>query len=161
MWSGIHTVFEKTVEFVSSAMGVGYSQFVSALKQRDTLAALDLYNRKKAVRDGIKPNDPLGADHKGNTVLHYVAQLHLATIYEELLMKDGKPDLKNDDRRNCLHLICQGSGKAGPSVQERMLCSTVNSGLRGMDIEHVLSEADIVSLSVHTQPAHSSIDYTC
>ena len=144
MWSRIQTTFGGAVEAIRSVMGSQYSQFISALKQGDALTALDCYNKKKAVRDAIKPNDPLGTENRGNTVLHYVAKLNLRTVYAELLDRGGKPEFKNDDRKNCLHLICQGPCE-DQTLKEDMLHTTIEIGLVGMDVEHVLTEKDVVS----------------
>lgn len=144
MWSRIQSTFSETVESVRSVMGGYHSRFISALKQGDAVAALDYYNKKKNVRDAIKPNEPLGAEHRGNTVLHYTAKLNLRSVYTNLLDRGGKPEYKNDYRMNCLHLICQGPCE-DQALKEDMLRITIEIGLCGMDVEHVLTEKDIVS----------------
>ena len=138
-----------TLDTIKQLMGNSQSQFVAALKRGDTSAATQIYCSKKTLRESIKPNETLNGDLKENSILHYVASLSLYPVYEDML-NSGRafPDQKNSDRRNCLHLICQGH-KTG--FEKDMLLLTFSRGLCGMDLKHVLSEQDSVSTSLSSK----------
>ncbi len=144
MWKGLFSRVSAYVQqHTDSIMGNHYSSFVRALRDGDAAAALDLYTKKKAVREAIKPNEPTG-DPEDNTIMHHLARLNISTVYQELLgMRVGLPDMKNRDRQNCLHLLCAQSGSE--EIKHIMLKTTLDIGLQGMDIKHVLSEKDLVS----------------
>jgi len=132
--------------FIDSVMGNHYSQFLKALQKGDREAAIDIYQKKKTVRESIKPNEPLTGDT--NSVLHYVAYLNMKEVYIDLLQNNvvhSHPDNKNGQRKNCLHLIA-----IGPRDSEKtdMMLVTLENGLNGMDIKHVLSEKDEVSCEI-------------
>ena len=139
-------LFGDTFDTLKQLMGNSHSQFVAALKRGDTSAATQIYCSKKTLRESIKPSEALNGDQKDNSILHYVASLSLYPVYRDML-NSGRalPDLKNSERRNCLHLICQGR-KTG--FERDMLLLTFSQGLRGMDLKHVLSEQDYVSTSL-------------
>ena len=144
--SGVASAFQQV-------MGNHYSVFVRALRKGDVTTALDVYLRKKAVREAIKPNE-LSGDTHDNTILHHVARLNMISVYKELLSTgNALPDMRNGHRENCLHLICQGPRKQG--VKANMLEATIDVfGLHGMDVSHVLSEKDQV-YKPHTHTTHS------
>ncbi len=146
------SLFSGVASVIQQAMGNHYSVFVRALKRGDAAAAVDMYNRKKSVRESIKPNE-LSGDTQANTILHHLAKLNMISVYNELLLTGNAiPDMKNNQRENCLHLICQGPGKQ--AVKANMLGATIDVfGLHGMDLHHVLSEKDQVP--PHTPHTHT------
>ena len=124
-------------------MGNSSSVFLNALRQGDVTRAKDLYRTKISLREGLEPNQSLGTEHGENTYLHYAALYGMDQMYRDLINLRGKPDMKNSQRRNCLHLIClneKGSGK----TKCEMLQLTLKEGLKGMDIQHLLCEKDEV-----------------
>lgn len=142
-------------------MGNWSSQFVRALRTGDVDRASELYFAKAQLRESLQPNQCLGSEHHDNTYLHYAALLGLARMYEEMIRLKGKPDMKNSQRRNCLHLIClRSSGNQASSegrVKRDMLELTMKDGLKGMDLKHLLAEKDEVSACVCTvRPPHPS-----
>ena len=139
-------------------MGNWSSQFVSALRNGDVDKASELYLSKAQLRSGLQPNQALGPDD--NTYLHHAARLGMAQMYQDLIVLKGKPDMKNAQRRNCIHLICLqpsaeghsaeghsagGHHSAGGQVKREMLEYTLKEGLEGMDLRHLLAEKDEVS----------------
>lgn len=138
-------------------MGNWSSQFVGALRSGDVVKASELYLSKVQLRSGLQPNQNLGPDD--NTYLHYAAKLGMAQMYQDLIVLKGKPDIKNAQRRNCIHLIClqpstEGHCNEGYSVEghsaggqgkRKMLELTFKEGLKGMDLKHLLAEKDEVS----------------
>ena len=134
-------------KFLSSlVMGNSFTQFINVLKQGSPSKAEELYNGDKKLRASVRTrlNENLGPDYNGNTVLHYTAMLKMKSLYCELISEGGKPDMKNNDRRNCLHLICLVSQKSSPEFACEMMRYTLEHGLAGMDVQHVLEEQDEV-----------------
>lgn len=130
-------------------MGNLSSQFVRALRTGDVDKASELYFTKTQLRECIQPNQSLGSEHHDNTYMHYAAQLGMAHMYQGMIHLKGKPDMKNSQRRNCLHLICsQSSGVQASQVKRDMLELTIKEGLEGMDLKHLLAEKDEVSGSI-------------
>ena len=121
-------------------MGTSYSHFREALRKGHAREASDLYYSKKSLRDSVLPNHPLGCDEEDNTALHYAAKFGLKEMYVDLINRGGKPDQKNKRGKNCLHLICGQPGKQ----RTFMLRFTLEAGLYGMDLAHVLEEKDEV-----------------
>lgn len=141
------TLVDRINEGVSFIMGNHYSLFVKALKRGESQTAVNIYNAKKIVRESIKASDSSG-DPQDNTVLHHVARLNLHTVYADLLNGGlAFPDHKNNERQNCLHLICQGPSGIADTVKRDMLAITVDVGLQGMDVKHILAEKDHVRQS--------------
>ena len=133
-------------------MGNWSSQFVGALRNGDVGKASELYLSKAQLRSGLQPNQALGPDD--NTYLHHSARLGMAQMYQDLIVLKGKPDMKNAQRRNCIHLICLQPSAEGHSagghydegqVKREMLEYTLKEGLEGMDLRHLLAEKDEVS----------------
>lgn len=127
------------------------SQFLRALRDEDVMKATELYHTKAQLRASLQPNLSLGSEHHDNTYLHYAAHLGLSEMYGDLIHEHGKPDMKNAQRRNCLHLICCKSS-AGDTTSGcdditkcNMLQLTLRDGLAGMDLKHLLAEKDEVS----------------
>ncbi len=124
-------------------MGNQAAQFQKAVREGDTRKAYSLYYTREAVRAKLEPNVSLGPDYKGNTCLHYMAYFAMQKLYEDMVKQHrGKPDMKNDERKNCLHLLC-ATGEEG-SVKRDMLQFTLSEGLAGMDLLHLLKEKDMV-----------------
>ena len=121
-------------------MGLHHSRFIEALKKGSEDDARQLYANRKSVRDGIDPNASLGPTHNENSVLHYAALHAMEWLYRDLLTRGGKPDMRNADARNCLHLVCSQKNR-GPA-RAKILLLTIHEGLMGMDVEHVLRERD-------------------
>lgn len=121
-------------------MGSSFSSFREALRKGHGREASDLYYSKKSLRDSVLPNHPLGYGREDNTALHYAAKLGLKDLYVDLINRGGKPDQKNKRGQNCLHLIC---GEPGTQRTD-MLRFTLEAGLYGMDLAHVLEEKDEV-----------------
>lgn len=141
--------FQNIIGFFSSAiMGNSFTQFINALRQGWPTKALELYRGDKKLRSAVKGklNESLGPEHYENTVLHYTAMLKMKELYCELISDGGKPDMKNKDRRNCLHLMCLVGATSNTQVVCDMMRHTLEYGLTGMDMEHVLEERDVVSL---------------
>ena len=136
------------VSFVSQLMGNQFGQFCHALKQGQYSKAQDMYFNTKKLREAIlsKVNEPLGAEHGNNSVLHYVAQYKMQGVYEDLLNSDrclAVPDMKNGQRRNCFHLICLKDTNA--DAAPNMLKLTVEFLSRQkVDVAHILAEKDEV-----------------
>ena len=141
MWTSL-------VSFVAQLMGNQFSQFCLALKHGQCSKAKDMYFGSKKLRDVVlsKVNEPLGVEHDNNSVLHYAAQHKMERLYYELLDSDrcpGVPDLKNERRRNCFHLICLTNKNSGAAVN--MLTFTVDFlRKQKVDIAHLLAEKDEV-----------------
>ena len=139
-------------------------QFLRALREGDTQKARDLYTtKKKQLMEGIQPNQSLGSEHSHNTYLHYAALYGLEDMYSHLLTLKGKPDMKNSQRRNCVHLICMGRDGEGEGAtlnqdhsKYQMLQLTIEEGLQGMDLKHLLAEKDIVCLLNNTMSSMCS-----
>lgn len=123
------------------------SQFLRALRAGDTVKASQLYKTKAKLRQSVQPNLSLGLEHNDNTFLHYAALYGMQDMYRDLLKQNGKPDMKNSQRRNCLHLICLGAEQRGTldAAKCQMLELTVKEGLEGMDLKHLLAEKDEVN----------------
>lgn len=123
-------------------------QFLRALRTGDARRASELYQAKPQLRENLQPNQNLGPEHNNNTLLHYAALYGMYQMYEDLIRLNGKPDMKNSQRRNCLHLICLGADLRGTpdSTKRKMLVLTVEEGLQGMDLKHLLAEKDQVML---------------
>ena len=127
------------------------NQFLRALRDEDVVKASELYHSKAQLRAGLQPNLNLGSEHHDNTYLHYAAHLGLSEMYENLIHEHGKPDMKNAQRRNCLHLICHKPSTGGTTngcddvTKCNMLRLTMADGLAGMDLKHLLAEKDEVS----------------
>ena len=121
-------------------MGTSYSHFREALRKGHAREASDLYYSKRSLKDSVLPNHPLGCDEEDNTALHYAAKFGLQEMYVDLINRGGKPDQKNKRGKNCLHLICGQPGKQ----RTFMLRFTLEAGLYGMDLAHVLEEKDEV-----------------
>lgn len=126
--------------------GNSSSAFLKALSRGDTEKAGELYRTKEQLRENIDPSLRLGPDHEDNTYLHYAALYGMKDMYFDLLSRHGMPDMKNSQRRNCLHLICLGQ-KINDQVKQEMLTRTLEEGLQGMDLQHILGEKDKVKLS--------------
>lgn len=124
-------------------MGNQAAQFQKAVREGDTSKAYSLYYTREVVRQKLEPNVSLGPEYRGNTCLHYVAYFAMRKLYEDMITEHrGKPDMKNEDRQNCLHLLC-ATGEEG-SVKRDMLQFTLTKGLPGMDLQHLLKEKDSV-----------------
>ena len=123
-------------------MGTSYSHFREALRKGHAREASDLYHSKKSLRDSVLPNHPLGCGQEDNTALHFAAKFGLKDMYVDLINRGGKPDQKNKLGKNCLHLICGQPGKQ----RTHMLRFTLEAGLYGMDLAHVLEEKDEVRI---------------
>lgn len=121
-------------------MGFHQSKFIDALKRGAEDEARTHYTTRKAVRDSVEPNTSLGPAHEENSVLHYAALHAMEWLYCELLARGGKPDMRNSLASNCLHLVC--SKRNRPRLRESILRLTLEEGLYGMDVEHVLRERD-------------------
>ena len=123
------------------------NQFLRALRTGDTARASQLYQTKAKLRQSLQPNLNLGSEHNDNTYLHYAALYGMQEMYGNLLGQKGKPDMKNSQRRNCLHLICLGADMRGTqdTTKCQMLELTVKEGLEGMDLKHLLAEKDEVT----------------
>ncbi len=147
------------------------AQFLRALRDADASRALELYTtKKKQLMENLQPNQSLGSEHHNNTYLHYAALYGMEDMYSELLRLKGKPDMKNSERRNCVHLICMGMGGEGDREDGRqqqqeqalnrdqskcqMLQLTMKEGLEGMDLKHVLAEKDQVCYHVRAHAIH-------
>ena len=120
------------------------NQFLRALAQGNAARASELYANKSYLKENMDPNLSLGSDHHDNTYLHYAALYGMEEMYEDLLTaQKGKPDMKNAERRNCIHMIC-----LGPTANDRTKCQmlelTFKEGLKGMDLQHLLGEKDEV-----------------
>ena len=128
--------------------GYYHNQFLRALRSGDTAKANFLYKSKPKLRESIQPNVNLGSEHNENTFLHYAALYGLQEMYQDLLKHKGKPDMKNSQRRNCLHLIClhEDSAANRDATKRGMLEQTVTEGLEGMDLQHLLAEKDEVKV---------------
>ena len=128
------------------------AQFLRALRDGDIAKADEMYRtKKKQLVEGLQPNQSLGSDHDNNTYLHYAALYGLQNMYSDLLELRGKPDMKNSQRRNCVHLICMGRDGVREGSQDsgkhKMLKQTLTEGLEGMDLKHLLAEKDQVCSS--------------
>ncbi len=119
------------------------NQFLRALSQGNPKRASEFYASKPYLKENMDPNQSLGAEHHGNTYLHYAAFYGMEDMYQDLLRQNGKPDMKNSERRNCLHMICLGQS-VGDKTKYEMLELTFKEGLKGMDLEHLLGEKDEV-----------------
>ena len=75
-------------------MGFGQSRFHEAVSRGNQPEAYALYFHKKAIRDGIQPNSPLGTGPNDNSALHYAALFAMKQLYMDLVNKGGKPDMK-------------------------------------------------------------------
>lgn len=123
-------------------MGITQSRFHEALRHGNHEEAYNLYSTKKSLRDSLEPNTPLGQHHEDNSILHYAAQHAMAWLYRSLITRGGKPDLRNGLHQNSLHLVCGVSSR--PDARRDILKFTLEEGLHGMDIAHVLEEKDEV-----------------
>ena len=121
-------------------MGLQQTRFHDALRRGDHGEVHSLYTTRKTVRDSVEPNSPLGPGHGGNSVLHYAALHGMAWLFRDLLARGGKPDMRNEDAGNSLHMVCGGSNRA--DIRQRILRLTLEEGLTGMDVKHVLREKD-------------------
>lgn len=125
------------------------SKFLGALRSGNVEEASRLYEGKVQLRESLQPNSPLGSDHdENNTYLHYAALLGIHKMYGDLIrLNGGKPDMKNAQRRNCLHLICLcktgGPLSAEDDIRHNMIELTMEEGLKGMDLKHLLAERDV------------------
>lgn len=129
------------------------NQFLSALRSGDAVKASELYKTKSQLKENLQPNQSLGSEDHDNTYLHYAALYGLEDMYTDLIRKQGKPDMKNSQRKNCLHLICTSSlGHSDPiydHTKRKMLLLTFNEGLEQMDLKHLLAEKDMVQFSYY------------
>lgn len=128
-------------------MGNSFTQFANALRQGLPQKASELYYSDKKVRNAVwsRMNENLGEEYNDNTVLHFTAMLKMKELYCELIAIGGKPDMKNGNRRNCLHLLCVVGSRGGTEEEVReMMKYTLDYGLHGMDLQHVLEERDDV-----------------
>ena len=121
-------------------MGIYQSRFIDALRVGSEGEARALYTQRKKVRDSIEPNASLGPGHGENSVLHYAAFYAMEWLYRDLLVRGGKPDMRNGVARNSLHLVCMKQNKA--SSRANILRLMLEEGLVGMDKSHVLREQD-------------------
>ena len=121
-------------------MGIYQSKFIDALRLGSDEEARALYFQRKKVRDSIETNVSLGPAHGENSVLHYAALHAMEWLYRELLVRGGKPDMRNGAARNCLHLVCMRKSRA--SSRATILRVTLEEGLVGMDKSHILREKD-------------------
>jgi len=81
----------------------------------------------------------LGNRGDDSTALHCTAKFGMKKLYIDLINHGGKPDQRNKQGKNCLHLIC-GQGRGEDRTE--MLRFTLEAGLYGMDMCHVLEERD-------------------
>lgn len=143
MWTAL-------VSYVSHLMGNQFGQFCHALKHGQYSKARELYFGSKKLREAVlsKVNESLGPEHEDNSVLHYAAQYKLERMYVELLNSNrspGVPDMKNNQRRNCFHLICLNT--VNSEVALSMLEITVNFlKSQKLDVAHLLAEKDEVRM---------------
>ena len=122
-------------------MGIYQSRFIDALRVGCDEEARALYFQRKKVRDSIEPNTSLGPAHGENSVLHYAAFHAMEWLYRDLLIvRGGKPDMRNGAARNSLHLVCMKQNKASSRVD--ILRLMLEEGLVGMDKSHILREQD-------------------
>ena len=121
-------------------MGFYHSKFIDALRRGSDEEARAHYTTRKSVRDSVEPNTSLGPTHGDNSVLHYAALHAMEWLYRDLLLQGGKPDMRNGVARNSLHLVCTGRNR--PRSRETILRLTLEEGLGGMDVEHILRERD-------------------
>lgn len=121
-------------------MGLSQARFREALKQGKHEEVRTLF-LKKTVQDSLEPNASLGPPYGENSVLHYAAQHAMAWLYGHLLDRGGKPDMRNGEAKNSLHLVC-GSGERAKQ-RETILRTILELGLEGMDVKHVLRERDV------------------
>lgn len=135
--------------YLTSLLRGNHWSFLCALRTGDTTKATQLYRSKAKLRENIQPNLSLGSEHNDNTLLHYAALYGMQDMYIDLLRQNGKPDMKNSQRRNCLHLICLGTSADLSDTPDATKCQmlelTVREGLEGMDLKHLLAEKDEVS----------------
>lgn len=134
------------------------NQFLRALRHGDHVKASELYHTKVRLKENLQPNLSLGVEHNENTLLHYAALYGMEQMYSDLISRQGKPDMKNCQRRNCLHLICLCSTVRG--IEDHTKCAmlelTFKEGLHGMDIKHLLAEKDEVS---HSRDGHMQFNW--
>lgn len=121
-------------------MGSNHSKFIEALRMGSGEEARMYYTTKKSLRDSMEPNTPLGATHGENSVLHYAALHAMEWLYRDLLLKGGKPDMRNEAAQNSLHLVCMNNNRK--HSRETILHLILTEGLYGMDVEHILRERD-------------------
>lgn len=121
-------------------MGFYQSKFIDALQKGKDEEARYYYTTRKAVRENVEPNTSLGVNHEGNSALHYAALHGMEWLYRDLLLRGGKPDMRNGAARNSLHLVCMKMYRA--HSRETILQLVLEEGLVGMDVEHILRERD-------------------
>lgn len=142
-------MFSAIQSFLSDLMGNHAAQFQKAVREGDTSKAYSLFYSKDGVREKLEPNVSMGADFEGNTCLHFVAYFAMKKLYLDLVRKHrGKPDMKNDKRQNCMHLLC-ATGEEG-SVKRDMLYFTLSEGLSGMDLKYLLKDKDLVGVVIRS-----------
>ena len=122
-------------------MGTSNSRFHEALHKGNIHEVYGLYYSNKSLRDSVQPNQPLGNRGDDSTALHCTAKFGMKRLYIDLINHGGKPDQRNKQGKNCLHLIC-GQGRGDDRTD--MLRFTLEAGLYGMDMCHVLEERDEV-----------------